>query len=103
MSSAIQNNVNPKPSEPTKPPEAELPSWSLWGTLSAAIAAQACCGLPWLLLTLGFSSSTVAYLELLKPWRPLFVSAAFGFLLAGIFHIWRTRQPGYVCKVKTKN
>lgn len=85
------NTNEPKPNE--------LPAWSFWGTLSAAIAAQACCGLPWLLLTLGASTSWVSYLDVLKPWRPLFVLTAIGFLLAGGIQLWRTRQPGYVCKL----
>ena len=70
----------------------ELPNWSLWGTLLSALAAQACCGLPWLLLTLGVGSTTVSALAVLKPWRPLFVTLAFGFLLAGGFQLWRARN-----------
>lgn len=80
--------------------ENELPAWSFWGMLGSALAAQACCGLPWLLFSLGFSASTVAYLELLKPWRPLFVAAGLAFLGAGLFKLWRQRQPGYVCKIR---
>lgn len=80
-------------------PEA-LPSWSFWGTVASALAAQACCGLPWLLLALGASSTWVSYLDLLKPWRPLFVLAALGFLLAGSWQAWQAKKRGYACKVR---
>jgi hypothetical protein len=82
-------------------PKDELPAWSFWGSITAAIAAQACCGLPWLLLAMGASTTWVSYLSLLKPWRPLFVFATLGFLLAGFFQLMRTRRAGYVCKVKS--
>lgn len=99
MSTTVQP---PKPftDSSQKLTESELPAWSLWGTLVSALAAQACCGLPWLLFTLGFSASSIAYLEWLQPWRPLFVSAGFAFLLAGFFKLWRTRRIGYACKAK---
>lgn len=98
MSTATEKQIEPT----VESPSAELPAWSFWGTLASAIAAQACCGLPWLLLALGASSTTVSYLEVLKPWRPLFVLGALGFLLAGSIQIWQARQRGYACKVKVK-
>jgi len=87
---------------PDENTSAELPAWSFWGSLASAIAAQACCGLPWLLLALGASSTSIGYLEVLKPWRPLFVLGALGFLLAGSIQLWQARQRGYACKVKVK-
>ncbi|MGE3726858.1 MAG: mercuric transporter MerT family protein [Candidatus Sericytochromatia bacterium] len=96
MSIATENELE----TPLDSPSAELPAWSFWGTLASAIAAQACCGLPWLLLALGASSTSIGYLEVLKPWRPLFVLGALGFLLAGSLQLWQARQRGYACKVK---
>ncbi|PIQ28846.1 hypothetical protein COW36_09660 [bacterium (Candidatus Blackallbacteria) CG17_big_fil_post_rev_8_21_14_2_50_48_46] len=80
----------------------ELPAWSFWGTVVSAVAAQACCGLPWLLLTLGASSSFVSQLNLLKPYRPLFVAAAFLFLIAGFWQVWQARKRGWTCKPRIK-
>ncbi len=98
MSIATEKQIEP----PVENTSAELPAWSFWGSLASAIAAQACCGLPWLLLALGASSTSIGYLEVLKPWRPLFVLGALGFLLAGSIQLWQARQRGYACKVKVK-
>lgn len=72
----------------------ELPDWSFWGFISSAIAAQLCCGLPWLLITLGFSGQWLSQLQALKPYRPIFVTLALGFLLAGFWTWIQRRRKG---------
>lgn len=72
----------------------QLPNWSWWGLLTSALGAQLCCGLPWLLVTLGFSNGLIAQLEALRPFRPVFIAAALGFLLAGWLTLIRRKRQG---------
>lgn len=78
---------------PASPPE-DLPAWSWWGMLGSALGAQLCCGLPWLLMSLGVGGSLITQLEALRPFRPLFVAAAFGFLIAGWLTWMKRRRKG---------
>lgn len=81
-------------SKETSQTDAELPNWSFWGTISSALAAQLCCGLPWLLLSLGLSGPWIAQLHALKPIRPIFMLSAVGFLLAGLWQLQQQRRKG---------
>lgn len=74
--------------------ETDLPAWSWWGLIMSALGAQLCCGLPTLLLSLGISGSLIAQLQALKPYRPLFLLAALGFLLAGWLSLRYQRRQG---------
>lgn len=76
------------------PDEFDLPHWSWWGIISSAIAAQMCCGLPWLLVSLGLGGGYISYLEALRPYRPYFVLMALLFLLAGIGMYMYRRKTG---------
>jgi hypothetical protein len=72
----------------------DLPNWSWWGIIASAVGAQLCCGIPSLLLALGVSSSLLAPLSILRPYRPLFLWAALFFLLSGLLSLWRARRRG---------
>ena len=71
----------------------DLPNWSWWGILGSALGAQLCCGLPWLLISLGLSGGLIAQLEALRPFRPLFIAMAVGFGIAG----WLALRRGQSC------
>ena len=61
--------------------------------IAAAFGVASCCGLPFLLATLGLSSAWLGGLALLAaPHRTLLLSAAAICLAAGAFLLWR-RQP----------
>lgn len=77
----------------TEPPPEDLPTWSWWGMILSVLGAQLCCGLPWVLVSVGLSGSYISQLETLRPYRPLFITAAIGFFVAGwIVYIQRRRK-----------
>lgn len=91
---SLKNVVYEEVSAPEhKPAEADLPQWSWWGMIVSVIGAQLCCGLPWLLVSVGLGGSYIAQLEMLRPYRPLFVTAAVGFFIAGwVVYLQRRRK-----------
>lgn len=88
LAGVTYEDISPAPTQDT-----ELPAWSWWGMLASALGAQLCCGLPWLLVSLGLSGSYISQLEALRPYRPFFVAAAIGFFIAGwIVYLQRRRK-----------
>jgi mercuric ion transport protein len=67
------------------------------GGVTAAFGVASCCGLPFLLATLGVSSAWLTGIALLAaPHRPLLLWAGALCLAAGGVLLWR-RQPTTVC------
>ncbi|OBS51929.1 mercuric reductase [Methylosinus sp. 3S-1] len=65
--------------------------------LAAAFGAASCCGLPFLLATIGVSSVwLVGIATLAAPHRPLLLAVAAACLVAGAVLLWR-RQPAIAC------
>lgn len=65
--------------------------------LAAAFGAASCCGLPFLLATIGVSSAwLVGIATLAAPHRPLLLAVAGICLVAGAALLWR-RQPAVAC------
>lgn len=60
----------------------------------AALLAGACCVAPLVLVTAGFGGAWLANLQLLEPYRPLFIGIA---LAALIFAGWRIYRPASEC------
>lgn len=58
------------------------------GGLAAAIAASACCVIPFLLFSLGISGAWIGNLTALHPYRPWFVLLALGFLIGGFIKLY---------------
>jgi len=71
----------------------DFPKWSWMGMIASAIGAQLCCGLPWLLVSMGVTGSFISQLEALSPFRPWFIAAAGIFFVAGwVTLVQRQRQ-----------
>jgi mercuric ion transport protein len=67
------------------------------GGIAAAFGVASCCGLPFLLATVGISSAWLTGIALLAaPHRPLLLWAGALCLAAGTVLLWR-RQPVTVC------
>jgi mercuric ion transport protein len=67
------------------------------GGIAAAFGVASCCGLPFLLATLGVSSAWLGGIALLAaPHRPLLLWAGAICLAAGAVLLWR-RQPATAC------
>jgi len=65
--------------------------------LAAAFGVASCCGLPFLLATIGISSAwLVGIATLAAPHRPLLLAAAAICLVAGAVLLWR-RQAAVAC------
>ncbi|WP_296217285.1 mercuric ion transporter MerT [Pseudomonas sp. UBA2684] len=61
----------------------------------AAILASTCCLGPLVLISLGFSGVWIGNLNVLEPYRPIFISVA----LVALFFAWRRIfRPAQVCK-----
>lgn len=69
----------------------ELPNWSWWGTIGGLFAAQLCCGLPWLLVSIGITGGVITQLEALRPFRPFFIGASLIFFILGWIQLRRQR------------
>jgi mercuric ion transport protein len=78
----------------------DLPKWSWWGMISGLIGAQLCCGIPWLLLSLGVSGSLISQLEAIRPYRPFFIAFALVFLIAGWIQLEHRKRKG--CPIRNK-
>jgi len=68
----------------------------------AAILASACCLGPLVLIALGFTGAWIGNLEVLDPYRPIFIGVA----LVALFFAWRriyrpsaACKPGEVCAI----
>jgi mercuric ion transport protein len=70
--------------------------WLAAGGLLGAVLASSCCIMPLLLLTLGVSGAWISHLTALAPYQPLFLLAAFGFLGAGFWKVYR--KPKVACE-----
>ena len=76
--------------------------WFLGGSVVAAIVASACCWLPLLLITFGFSAGGVG--GMFEKTRPLFLALAAIFLGAGFYYIYVREarcRPGSSCSTST--
>lgn len=60
----------------------------------AALLAGACCVMPLALVGVGLGGAWLANVQLLEPYRPLFISVAFAALA---FAGWRIYRPSAVC------
>lgn len=93
VSSTKEPVISSPANKENKTAETDLPKWSWWGMIVSAVGAQLCCGLPWLLVSLGLGGSYIAELEAIRPYRPLFVTAAIVFFIAGwVVYLQRRRK-----------
>jgi len=61
----------------------------------AAVLASACCLGPLVLIALGFSGAWIGNLNVLEPYRPIFIGVA----LVALFFAWRRIfRPAQACK-----
>jgi len=60
----------------------------------AALLTGACCVLPLVLISVGLGGAWLANLQLLEPYRPLFITIA---LLALVYAGWRLYRPAIEC------
>lgn len=63
------------------------------GSVLGAIAASACCVLPFVLFTLGVSGAWMGNLTALEPYQPYFVALTLGFLGWGFYLVYRKPKP----------
>ncbi|MBI5752429.1 MAG: mercuric ion transporter MerT [Hydrogenophilales bacterium] len=71
-----------------------------------AILASVCCLGPLVLVMLGLGGAWVANLQVLEPYRPLFIGLAFVFLVLAYRKIWRPAtacEAGKVCAAPQAN
>jgi mercuric ion transport protein len=59
------------------------------GGLLGAVAASACCVIPFALFTLGISGAWIANLTALAPYKPVFVAATLAVLALGFYLVYR--------------
>lgn len=72
--------------------------WGMGGAVGAAIAASACCTVPFVLVSLGIGGAWVSTLTALEPFRPYFIALAVGFLgFAGYRLYQQSRLPDCDC------
>jgi mercuric ion transport protein len=65
-----------------------------FGGILAALAAGACCVLPFALFVAGVSGAWIANLTALKPYQPIFVGLALACLGAGYYAVYRKPRAG---------
>jgi len=80
--------------EEAKPARGAAESVALTAGGIAALLAGACCVAPLLLVTAGVGGAWLANLQLLEPYRPLFIGIA---LAALGFAGWRLYRPAVAC------
>ena len=88
-----------KPDSPTESPNGGGRGVLLTGGLAAILASTCCLG-PLVLITLGVSGAWISNLNLLEPYRPIFIGAAVLALFFAYRRIWRPAaacEPGQVC------
>jgi len=73
--------------------------WSLGAGLGAAVAASACCTIPFALVSAGIGGAWIGSLTALAPYRWLFVTLALVALAYAGYNEWRlSQQPDCDCK-----
>lgn len=74
------------------------PDKKVWGVLIGSIvggiAASACCVLPAAFLSLGIAGAWMANLKILEPFRPVFLTGAWG---AWGWALWQERRKEEAC------
>lgn len=63
-------------------------TWTLFGSIGAAIGAAVCCLGPVVLVSIGVSGAWIGQLSALEPYRPLFMVIATGFLGFGFYRTY---------------
>ena len=59
------------------------------GAITTAIAASTCCIVPLILFSLGVTGAWMGNLTALSPYKPIFLTAALGFLAYGFWLVYR--------------
>lgn len=68
------------------------------GGVAAAFAVASCCGLPFILATLGLSTAWLYGVAVLAaPHRTVLLATAAGLLLGGALLLWRQHRTAAVC------
>jgi mercuric ion transport protein len=67
-------------------------TWMAAGGILAALAASACCVLPFVLFSLGVGGAWMSNLTALAPYQPYFIAAAGVFLGFGYWLVYRDRR-----------
>ena len=80
--------------EEPKPARGKVESFALTAGGIAALLSGACCVAPLLLVSAGLGGAWLANLQLLEPYRPLFIGIA---LAALGFAGWRIYRPAAEC------
>lgn len=65
-------------------------TWTLFGSIGAAVGAAVCCLGPVILVSVGVSGAWIGQLSALEPYRPLFMAVAGGFLTFGFYRAYWT-------------
>jgi mercuric ion transport protein len=68
----------------------------------AALLAGACCVIPFVLVSIGIGGAWLAGLQVLEPYRPMFIAialVALGFAWKRIYRPTQTCEPGAACAV----
>ncbi|NNE79722.1 MAG: mercury transporter MerT [Silicimonas sp.] len=63
--------------------------WIAAGGILGAVAASACCVVPFVLFSLGISGAWIGNLTALEPYKPVFIVATLGFLGYGYWLVFR--------------
>lgn len=77
------------------------PTWSLAGSVAAALASAVCCTFPLILVSLGIGGAWLSRLAVLEPYRPLFIVLSLG-LLGFAFYEGYRRLKAPDCARKSK-
>lgn len=73
-------------------------TWSVGAAVGAALAASACCVVPFALISLGVGGAWIGYLTALAPYQPIFAALALGAIgYAGYREYRRTQRPACDC------
>ena len=93
MEKLLQQTVPLAPEEP-RAPAGKVESFALTAGGIAALLSGACCVAPLVLVSAGLGGAWLANLQLLEPYRPLFIGVA---LAALGFAGWRIHRPVAEC------
>jgi mercuric ion transport protein len=66
--------------------------WDLGAAVLAALAASICCAGPLAMATLGVGAASAGRLNLLEPYRPVFIALSLGFLGLALYRNFRRRR-----------
>lgn len=70
-------------------PKDRKPGWGMSGAIGAAVAASACCTIPFLLVSAGVGGAWVSALTVFEPVRPFFIAIAVGLLAFAAYRIYQ--------------